>query len=189
MERATDSLKKFERLVAIGALILMALLILSSGSALAHTELVVANPASDSLFSVLPSQIELTFAENLLILNDKKISYIEVTSADGTRVDLENSRVFGRVLSVDLQSTEESGVFGVTWRAVSQDGHRVDGSYSFEVRQSESPVPSPTPSHSAPTQQPLADQGGDNPTALLVMAAAAILLTGWGVWFLGQRKN
>ena len=81
--------------------------------------------------STPPAQIAITFSEAI----EAAFSAIEVTDAAGRRVDRGSPRTAGgnrSVLIVDLQPIG-AGRYGVTWRAISVDTHKTQGSYSFTV--------------------------------------------------------
>ncbi len=68
-------------------------------------------------------------------------SELKVVSADGERVDRGDVRVDSadpRVLEVSLEDLSP-GVYRVIWIAVSRDGHRTKGDYTFTVRKGRRP--------------------------------------------------
>ena len=100
-------------------------------SALAHTELVSAIPSRNAHLTAIPSQVRVEFGEKLLILGDAQTNLLIVRDQSGVRIDKSDSKVSGRFLTVSLNSKGAKGTFTVSWRAVSGDGHPVEGSYQF----------------------------------------------------------
>lgn len=125
------SRNSFSRVLQVCLVLFM--LFIPAQSAVAHTKLVSSTPNPDSTLSALPRSIELTFNEELLILSDKETGWISVTNAAGERIDTRQPKVSSRTLAVDLLESDSSGSFSVDWRAVAQDGHPVEGLFSFEV--------------------------------------------------------
>ncbi len=120
---------------------------LSLPSAFAHAGLVSSNPKSGAYLTVLPSQVNLEFGENLLTFGDAQTNVLVVKDPDGVQVDKSDSSISGRFLSVSLNPSSKSGTFRVDWRVVSEDGHPVEGSFQFSVTLSQKVIPviSPTP--------------------------------------------
>lgn len=100
------------------------------GTVLAHTELVTANPAPGAQLTTSPTQIELTFSEpnsaksTILLFgpNFEQIQGIVVLFNANTPTQL-----------VATLPPLEPKTYTVQWTAVSEDGHEVNGSYSFAV--------------------------------------------------------
>lgn len=113
--------------------------------ALAHADLVSAVPSINAHLTSIPAQVRLEFGEKLLILGDAQTNVLIVRDANGVRIDKSDSKVSGRFLTVNLNTTGASGTFTVTWRVVSVDGHPVEGSYQFST---------PTPAVISPALTP-----------------------------------
>ena len=100
--------------------------------AFAHASLVRSSPSSGAMLAQAPSEIILSFNEAI----EGRFSSVTVTRSDGQKVSS------GRV-SVDSQKRTDllvslpalrPGRYQVNWRATSADSHRIQGSFSFEVR-------------------------------------------------------
>jgi methionine-rich copper-binding protein CopC len=112
------------------AAIVPLLLVLASNAVSAHTALDRAEPRVGSKVATAPGEVTLWFTEKL----EPAFSSITVTNAAGQRVDTGKTRVSGSQMSISLRSGG-SGTYHVTWRVLSVDTHRTDGSFSFEVGQ------------------------------------------------------
>ena len=102
-----------------------------AGHAVAHALLEHAVPPVGGTVSTPPGEVAITFSERL----EPAFSTIAVTDATGRRVDLGKARTApdsGNVLIVDLQPLGP-GAYTVTWRAISVDTHKTQGSYGFTV--------------------------------------------------------
>jgi methionine-rich copper-binding protein CopC len=110
-----------------GLLLLLAWPLVSS----AHTHMEKSSPAKGAQLTAAPKSVELWFSSKVAA----EWSTIKVTDSGGKQVDK------GEVssgddpdhLSVDLQALP-AGHYDVHWNAISGDGHRVKGSFSFEVK-------------------------------------------------------
>jgi methionine-rich copper-binding protein CopC len=104
---------------------------LSAGLADAHPELQSAEPAAGKA-STPPKQIRIMFNENVL----PQFSGVELQDQTGKAVatgkattDPKNKKL----LVVPVKEELAPGDYKVEWHAVSDDTHRVKGSYSFSV--------------------------------------------------------
>lgn len=95
----------------------------------AHNQLIDADPAPDAVLTTAPFEVELTFAEPL----DPTYTVIVVTDADAEAVPTTDPEVDGTRGTVTFTAPPGSGVYTVTFRVVSDDGHPVQGSYEFTV--------------------------------------------------------
>lgn len=100
-------------------------------AALAHVRLESATPAKDAAVTSAPSALNLLFSEAL----SPKFTGVELTSADGKSVSLGQSSLANgkRTLVVPVNGKLTSGTYTVTWHALSADGHKTKGSYTFTV--------------------------------------------------------
>jgi len=108
--------------------LMFALMLLGSAAAHAHAHLDRATPAAGSNLGSAPKEVVLNFTESL----EAKFSRIEVRSAAGARVDDGKVTVNGSSMRVGLKSLAP-GTYRVTWRVLSVDTHRTQGSFSFTV--------------------------------------------------------
>jgi methionine-rich copper-binding protein CopC len=99
--------------------------------ALAHAKLTSSTPAADSTTSA-PKTIELHFDEGV----EAKMSSVKVTAADGTVVATMsmNDSKEPTLLSVMPNAPLKAGRYTVKWSAVTDDGHKTQGTFSFTVQ-------------------------------------------------------
>jgi methionine-rich copper-binding protein CopC len=120
-------LTKRRWIAALGLLAMAGL----TGEVEAHGKLKQASPAAESTVKAAPGEVIITFTEAL----EPKFSKIEVQNAQGQRVDQGAAQVvLGEPtrLAVALKPLP-AGTYRVTWRIVSVDTHRSEGSYQFIV--------------------------------------------------------
>jgi methionine-rich copper-binding protein CopC len=100
----------------------------SDVAAHAHAFLDHASPLVGSTVASAPREVALTFTQNL----EAGFSSVEVTDANGARVDQGKAQVSGNSMRVGLKSLSP-GTYRVRWHALSVDTHKTEGSFSFSV--------------------------------------------------------
>ena len=101
---------------------------LSSAVAHAHAFLDHANPLVGSTVASAPREVSLTFTQNL----EAAFSSVQVTDANGARVDQGKAQVNGNTMRIGLKSLSP-GTYRVRWHALSVDTHKTEGSFTFTV--------------------------------------------------------
>jgi methionine-rich copper-binding protein CopC len=76
----------------------------------------------------------LEFDGDLLSFGDKQIHKITVTNSIKKRVDSGGPIVGGARISTKLKAGLPAGKYFVSYRVVSEDGHPIEGSYSFTYK-------------------------------------------------------
>ena len=102
-------------------------------AAFAHGEMVQATPAVDSNVLTAPTEVSIEFNGKLQIIGNTNVNSIEVTDNQGQVISSPTSVVEGNKISTKLQLTDITGLVSVHFRIVSEDGHPVEGDYSFTV--------------------------------------------------------
>jgi methionine-rich copper-binding protein CopC len=122
--------------------------ILPMPGAQAHAVLVFSNPAIDAHLTVMPSTVEVEFDGNLISLGSAKTNVLSVEDSKGSQIDAGNTKVAGPIVTIGIKDLTATGLFTVSWRVVSSDGHPVEGSYQFSVGNvTASPTAQPIISH------------------------------------------
>ena len=116
--------------------IIISVLLIFAGmqSADAHAQLSLSNPTKNQIVRTLPSLVWLEFDGDLLSFGDKQINTITVTNSKKKRVDIGGPIVGGARISTRLKANLSAGKYLVSYRIVSEDGHPVQGTYSFTYR-------------------------------------------------------
>ena len=105
---------------------------LLSGAAYAHPEFQAADPAPGAATTASPKQIRITFNENVI----PKLSGAEVKDQTGKIIATGKAATDPankKSLVVPVNEQLPPGDYKVEWHAVSDDTHRVKGSFSFSV--------------------------------------------------------
>ena len=170
-------LSKF--LFATGLLVLS----LAAPPASAHTALVSADPAVNSTIDILPSTIELTFAEELISIGNS--NSISASDESGNELTSGEPEISGAVLSIKLDGSEVTGVIKVIYRAVAADGHVITGDYEFTV----SPVvTSETATRTAEESAPIT-QSENQISIYLIIGATIVVGGGLSLFFIRKRRS
>jgi copper transport protein len=144
-------------------------------AASAHAYLVKTVPAASVILNAPPPSVALTFDEAV----EPRFALISVTDVGGHQVtsgSLQRSPANPDTLVVPLRKLPE-GWYLVYWRAISVDGHPVQGAFTFAVGPNAGPAPQFTIPHISQTAT----------TTPLVIARWAVFLTGMtavGLFFL-----
>ena len=105
---------------------------LFGGAAYAHPQLQSADPAPGAATTTSPKQIRIMFDENVI----PKMSGVEVKDQTGKIVPTGKAATEPankKLLVVPVNEQLLPGDYKVEWHAVSDDTHRVKGSFSFSV--------------------------------------------------------
>ncbi len=95
-------------------------------AAQSHAFLDHASPLVGSTVASAPREVALTFTQNL----ESAFSSVQVTDANGGRVDQGKAQISGNTMRVGLKSISP-GIYRVRWQALSVDTHKTQGSFTF----------------------------------------------------------
>ena len=183
--------------VRLGLALAAGLLIpaVAAGPALAHDALQSTTPAADATVTSAPGTVSLTLSEPPTNSESLNLSVITVTDGEGKTLSDGKVTVTGATISTTV-TPGANGPHKVLWRAVSSDGHPIEGSYSYTVQDpartaSAAPSAAPAPASAAPdTTEFERVKPPNNDNALLTLGvAAAVIAALAGILFLGGRKR
>jgi hypothetical protein len=163
------------RLVA--ALVLAAAVVVGgAGAASAHTTLVSSSPAAGETVRARFDAVRLTFSEAV-----RAPAYVVVTGPAG-RVDAGAAQVRGAVVAAGVRDDLASGRYTVAYRVVSDDGHPIEDSFTFQLT-----VPAPATASASPAATPSTTPSATTAAAPVAAAAATAPAAGdhSGHWFMG----
>jgi len=166
------------RTLLVAPLLALLLSFAALGTASAHAHLVSSTPADGAVLDAAPAQIVLVFSEEL----SPEGNLITVTDGSGATVDagdtvLDMSDPERKTLTVSLRSGLGDGVYTVSWKNTSTDGHSEEGTLSFTVG---APAADASTS-SAPAAMPATGAGDGLGAAWLLACAAALVAAGLGL--------
>ena len=108
--------------------------IFGATAALAHPKLVKSDPAANAVVSTAPKELRLSFNEELV----PKFSSADVKDQKGQKIEIGTAApdpLDKKQLVVPMSKPLAAGTYKVEWHAVAADTHRVQGTYSFTVKQ------------------------------------------------------
>jgi MYXO-CTERM domain-containing protein len=165
--------------VLAGSAVLAAgLMVLSAAPAWAHSQLIAMVPADGSTVAVAPTQVVLTFNENIQDIGDAVV----VTGPGGGRYDDGRPRILDATATEQLRPLAYRGHYSVSYRIVSADGHPVTRTLGFTLSvgaAAATAAPAPTASPTSSTSSTKAGSSTGNAPlalALLVLAGVAAFL-------------
>ena len=105
-------------------------LLIASFSTIAHSHAFLdhSSPLVGSTVGSAPREVVLTYTQNL----EAGFSSVDVTDANGARVDQGKPHISGNVMRVALKSLSP-GTYRVHWHVLSVDTHTTQGSFTFHV--------------------------------------------------------
>lgn len=149
----------------------------------AHDTIVSSTPAADSQLATAPTEVVLTFSNDLLSLDGNSGTAMTVSDESGEDWVAGEPVITADTVTVPLAEGMPNGAYTVTWQVVSSDGHPTSGDYSFSLAVAEGsvePSAAPTekvtdqPEQPTKTAQP-ADQGETVPWPLLIGLGVVLL--------------
>lgn len=126
--------------ILIAAVTTAALLAIPAAVA-AHVELSSSTPAAGDNLDTAPAEVTVTFDEEL----DPDLSSFTVADADGNEVgsgEVDLTVADRNVLSGPV-AISDPGVYTVSWEVAGEDGHHIEGTFSFGYNADEE-IPEPT---------------------------------------------
>lgn len=161
------------RRFAFASLVLAAALVGMAATASAHSELVSSDPAAGSTVARPPSEVSLTFNEPV----QEAGSSIVVTAGSQEISQASTFAVDETSASIEIDATNVSGAVEVAFRVVSEDGHVVRDTYSFEVSGGTSTQgPDETPTVQATPVSGDSDDSGGTIVWVLGLGAIGLVL-------------
>ncbi|MGW1256098.1 copper resistance CopC/CopD family protein [Streptomyces sp. NPDC002513] len=108
----------------------MGVLFGGAAPASAHAALVGSSPAQGTVVDTAPTQVTLTFSENVALSDGS----LQVLDPHGRRVDTgKPSNLSGTIYGVGVRAGLPKGTYTVTYQVVSADSHPVSGAFTFSV--------------------------------------------------------
>ena len=119
---------KLLRILGIFAILLVPV------NANAHAGVVSTIPERAQELTAMPSEISVTFSEDLLLIDGQDVNTISLTLFAGEPLDITDMKVDGATISAKIpEGAYQSGIYEVNYKVVSADGHKVSDSYTFSL--------------------------------------------------------
>jgi len=163
------------RVLVVASLAAVGALAVPSSPALARDRLVTSNPKRNATLDATPRQVAVTFSGQPL--SDR--SSITVVGPDGVDATDGGTKFRDTSMAIGFDATTK-GEYTVAWEAVSADGERISGQYTFVLTSTRRPLGvAPRPGGDPVSPSPEAGSGGSRVTA---PAAAAPRSDGAAAW-------
>ncbi|KMN45202.1 copper resistance CopC/CopD family protein [Bacillus sp. LK2] len=123
----------------LGAWVLIACvcIILIPKSASAHAYVVKSNPTENETLKKAPSVVKIEFDEDIQV---SRFNTLFVRDSSGKRVDLKDAHIDKsnkKLLEAGLKENLKNGLYSVQWKAISADGHPIQGVIPFRIGSAE----------------------------------------------------
>ena len=114
--------------MAIGCLALF-----SMPSSSAHVEIVSSYPEQFSNVNPIPAEVWITFSGELQTLEDEVLNTLEVIDSTNLAMNIGDPVIEGAKIMTKISEQSAPGVFTVKYRVVGDDGHVIEGDYTFNA--------------------------------------------------------
>jgi methionine-rich copper-binding protein CopC len=163
----------------VSLLLIACLSILSMPTSSAHVTIVSSFPEQFANVNPIPTEVWIQFSGELQTLDGEAVNSLEVIDSTGIAVNFEDPVIDGAKIMTKISGQSAPGVFTVKYRVVGDDGHVIEGDYTFNASPDYAAAQSPMPISESPEQRSIPAGG-----TLL----GGLLLALIGIFFL-RAKN
>ena len=107
--------------------------LLSTPSSSAHVEIVSSFPEQFANVNPIPTQAWIQFSGSLQTLDGEAVNTLEVIDSTGIAVNFGDPVIEGAKIMTKLSGQSAPGAFTVKYRVVGDDGHVIEGDYTFNA--------------------------------------------------------
>jgi methionine-rich copper-binding protein CopC len=122
----------------------------STPQASAHVEIISSFPEQFSNVNPIPTQVWIEFSGELQTLDGQAVNSLEVIDSTGIAVNYEDAIISGGRITTKISGQSAPGAFTVKYRVVGDDGHVIEGEYTFNASPDYAEGQSPMPTSSEP---------------------------------------
>ena len=117
----------------IVSLVLGFITLLSMPSSTAHVEIVSSFPEKFANVNPIPTQVWIEFSGQLQTLDGEAVNSLEVIDSTGIAVNFDDLIIEGAKIMTKISGQSAPGAFSVKYRVVGDDGHVIEGDYTFNA--------------------------------------------------------
>lgn len=161
------------KLVSLFLVSCLSILVIPSSSA--HVEIVSTFPERFANVNPIPTQVWIQFSGALQTLDGEAVNSLEVIDSTGISVNFEDPIIEGAKITTKVSGQSAPGVFTVKYRVVGDDGHVIEGDYTFNASPDYAAEQSPMPI-SATSEESSIPVGGILIGALLLAFFGGIIV-------------
>ena len=158
---------------------IVAALMLSSGTASAHSVVIGSTPDNGSSVDAGPAQASVTFNEAI----QSQFAALTVVGPDGNLWSRGEPTVSAATISIDVGDLGPTGTYTIAYRVTSADGHPVSGTRTFELTTAGQGTPGPAADANASS-----DTGSGGIPLWPFLIAAGVAIVG-GLFFALRKKD
>ena len=115
------------------SLIIGLLALLSIPSSSAHVEIVSTFPEKFANVNPIPTQVWIEFSGQIQTLDGEAVNSLEVIDSTGIAVNFDDPIIEGAKIMTKISGQSAPGAFTVKYRVVGDDGHVIEGDYTFNA--------------------------------------------------------
>ena len=146
----------------------------------AHVTIVSSFPKQFANVNPIPNEVWIEFSGELQTLDGEAVNSLEVVDSTGIAVNFDEPIISGGRITTKISGQSAAGVFIVKYRVVGDDGHVIEGDYTFNASPDYAAGQSPMPISESPEQRSIPAGG----TLLGGLVLALI-----GIFFLRATKR
>jgi hypothetical protein len=148
------------------------IVLLTMPSSSAHVEIVSSFPERFANVNPIPTQVWIQFSGELQTLDGEAVNSLEVIDSTGIAVNFEDPVIEGAKMMTKISGQSAPGAFTVKYRVVGDDGHVIEGDYTFNA--------SPDYAEAVPTTtSELEEESSLNVGIVALVVFAIILVVGY----------
>ncbi len=148
------------------------IVLLNMPSSSAHVEIVSSFPERFANVNPIPTQVWIQFSGELQTLDGEAVNSLEVVDSTGIAVNFEDPVIEGAKMMTKISGQSAPGAFTVKYRVVGDDGHVIEGDYTFNA--------SPDYAEAVPTTtSELEEESSLNVGIVALVVFAIILVVGY----------
>jgi methionine-rich copper-binding protein CopC len=145
------------KLVTLFLVSILSLLVTPASSA--HVEIVASFPEQFTNVNPIPREVWIQFSGELQTLDGEAVNSLEVIDSTGIAVNFGDPVIEGAKILSKISGQSAPGVFTVNYRVVGDDGHVIEGDYTFNASPDYAAEQSPMPISSTPEQSSIPTGG------------------------------
>jgi len=126
-------------------LLVACLSILAIPNSSAHVTIVSSFPERFANVNPIPREVWIEFSGELQTLDGEAVNSLEVVDSTGIAVNYEDPIISGGRITTKVSGQSAAGVFSVKYRVVGDDGHVIEGDYTFNASPDYAAEQSPMP--------------------------------------------
>ena len=165
----------------ISVLFLVFLAFATTQQASAHVEIVNSYPEQYSNVNPIPTEVWIEFSGNLQTLDGQAVNSLEVVDSTGIAVNYEDAVISGGRITTKISGQSAPGAFTVKYRVVGDDGHVIEGDYTFNASPDYAAGQSPMPVSSAKEESSI-------PAGGILLGALLIIFFG-GIYMRAKKRS